>query len=565
MPKEPPKYQAPPEERRSPLDPQKKEEMLAVVVRNPEAYESVSELLTIGQVRKFSEPLSVLWRVVRKFHTKYGELPDKTQIAADIHNTLKADPDILDKEECAELDEFLDYAFDDKEHGKNIAKSKKHCRVAIETCRQILEEHAADDFQQALTKDGTLPADLPHLLETSRAKLDQINSLTEIDIGLPFPDGWDNRADAKLFSTGVCNIDAFAGGGWRAGEIFLFLAPYGSCKTVVVAQGVANQIRHAAKLLATGQARKNDKGELMTPVVVLLFTESDENEYRDRLLSNLAVVQWSRLAEMTSLSALSNGSKPGAKKVTKYELSEFADQNSSNSPWKSERARVVEQVTVANKHLLLVNCTDAEDSPYEIGSGGMPQIANVLRSLFRKRKDIYPVSIWLDHVSGLVDRMSDELKDEAQLRRTLTNIPRVARDKIAKPLKTPIMLIHQLSGEANLRGVTAKFHHADAEGAKSIGKYVNFAIVSGPVDGNGYCKWEGTKRRRVQAQPARITRIRGDFNRIEDATETHGIPTGSTVIVAKAELTSYGVTTNHFAGKKGSNKGASQFNNMTDY
>jgi hypothetical protein len=251
----------------------------------------------------------------------------------------------------------------------------------------------------------------------------------------------------------------------------------------------------------------------------------------------MARVPWRRLAGMSSLDDLDDSDTPGATEDTAYELKVFERDIENGRPWRSERKRVEAAVRLANKHLLLVDCTDSEDSPHQIGKGGMHEIANVMQGIFRRqRKDAYPFSFWLDHMSGLVDRMSEVELDEAALRRVLTNMPRVAGDKIGKPLRTPIVIFHQFAGASQNKGAAAKFHHGEAEGSKSVGKYVNFAIVAGPVDGNGMCKWDCTKHRREPPKKVVIVKVVGRFNRIIDCSLTHGVNEQQRCIMLLSEM-----------------------------
>jgi len=534
---------APLEARRTPVDGKKKEEMLAVLIRNPKAYDVVADMFKVKDcIRSLGGPLGLVWKLVRHFRNTYAELPGKVQIESEIHNALAGNESLLAEEEKTEVDEFLTFAFNDLEHGRNIATSGTHLRVAVATCKEVLEELVTADLQDNLTKEGTLPADVTALLDVGRSRLDQVRSLTDVDVTLAFPEGWDQRPDAALTSTGCATLDAFMGGGWRAGECLLFMAPYGSCKTTLACHATAELIVQCAAQAAAGQVRTNKKGEPMTPVVVLVFTESDATEYRNRLMAHLATVPWKRLAGMTSLADLSTGT-PGATDATEYELSRFADAikgDRKHKRWVPEQTRVRNAVTIANRHLVLVDCTESEDNPHKIGVGGMSEVANVVTGLFRKRPNTYPIAIWIDHLSGLIDRVTTggegaEL-DEGQVRRLLTNMPRVAIERMGKPLRCPVGVFHQFAGAVQNKGVTAKYHHSDAEGSKSIGKYANFAVVCGKVDANLMCQFDVTKHRREPPTATRIVRIDGDFSRLVDCTDTHGVETGRGVIMTREEL-----------------------------
>ena len=529
----------PQEERRPPLDKAKKEAMLAICIRNHEAFESVHELLTVGFVKKWSEPMALVWREVRKFYKKYGELPDRGQLNAELHNETGGNVDLLSKPEQGEIDKFMAYAWDDDEFDpKKVGKSMKYVRQAVDTAKTFLEECVALDLRKTLMREGALPTNVPEYLQARQNTLDQIASLTEIDLDVPFPTGWDVREDNQLFTTGVEALDNFMGGGWRGGETVLFMGPYGSCKTTLVCHGVSKQMKYCQGLLASGKARRNNKGEVMTPVVVLIFTESDKNEYRDRLMSNMAKVPWKRLAQMGGIDTLDDSDEPGATEETQYEKTLFAEQMKKDEwTFKNEQTRVKEAQKLANKHLMIIDCTDAEDNPHNIGKGGITEIANILRGIFRRKKDThYPVCVWVDHVSGLVDRMAEDMTDDKLIHRMITNIPRKAADKIGKPFNVPVALMHQLSGSVQNKGAVAKYHHNDAEGSKSIAKYAVFAFVSGSVDANGMCKWECTKHRREPPSSVRIVKVNGEFNTLVDCSDTHGVASGQNVIMSFEEM-----------------------------
>lgn len=529
----------PQEERRPPLDKMKKEAMLAICIRNQQAFESVHELLTVGYVKKWAESMALVWREVRKFYKKFGELPDRGQLNAELHNEAGGNVDLLSEQEQGEIDKFLEYAWDDDEFDpKKVGKSVKYVRQAVDTAKQFLEECVALDMRKTLLREGALPLDVPQFLATRQNTLDQIQSLTEIELDVPFPTGWDVREDNQLFTTGVEALDNFMGGGWRAGETVLFMGPYGSCKTTLVCHGVSKQMVYCSGLYTSGESKRNSKGEPMIPVVVLIFTESDKNEYRDRLMSNMAMVPWKRLAQMKGKLSLDKSNKPGATEATKYEKTIFKEEIKGDEfKFKNERTRVAEAELLANTHLMIIDCTDADDNPHNIGKGGIPEIASILRGIFRRKKDThYPVCVWIDHVSGLVDRMAEEMTDDKLIHRMITNIPRKAADKIGKPFGVPVALMHQLSGSVQNKGAVAKYHHNDAEGSKSIAKYAVFAFVSGSVDQNGMCKWECTKHRREPPSPVRIVQVKGEFNTLVDCSDTHGIAAGHTQIMLLSEM-----------------------------
>ena len=111
-------------DRRTTLDQKKKESMLAVLIRNQEAHESVSELLKPRFVEEgIGSGHALVWKMVKDFYAKHEELPTKDIIVPELHNLLKADEDLLSEDELGETDDFIEFVFDDAEHGKKMPKS----------------------------------------------------------------------------------------------------------------------------------------------------------------------------------------------------------------------------------------------------------------------------------------------------------------------------------------------------------------------------------------------------------------------------------------------------------
>lgn len=538
------KYERPPEPetRRPALSPEKKSEMLAVLIRNDDAFNATQEMLTVKLLRKYwSVSHAMIWKVARSFYSEHGELPDRSQLVTEISNAA-SNSSVLTDEEVEEINDFLEYAFDPDpaEHGPKFPNGATYTRSATKTCKQFLEEVHATELKERLTQEDTLPIDLPAMLADAQIDLDRIQSLNDVEVDVPFPDNWDKREDVQLFTSGVPALNDFMGGGWRGGEVLLFMGPFGSGKTVTTVHAIAESIKHAAGLWAEGKVKHHPKtGEPLRPVAVLIFTESNIDEYRMRIMSNLARVPWQRLASMTSLKSLDDGDTPGEIDATKYELREFRADIKAGAAWENEQERIKRARRLANQHLLVLDCTDSKDNPNQIGRGGMVEVANVINGVFRRKQECYPSCFWLDHISGLMDRMAEVDDDESKLRRVLTTMPLLAGDKIGKAWGVPIGLLHQLSGAANARSATAKFHHADAEGSKSIGKYAVFAVTSGPTDANQMAVWRCTKHRRQPPSGEKIVKVDGQFNRIIDCTETHGISAGQRMIMEKSELDAY--------------------------
>lgn len=526
-------------ERRPLLDSVKKQEMLAVLIRNQQAFEQVRDSLNVGAIKfGMGEGMALIWKTVLAFYTKYSELPPKGPLVAELHEQLEADDNLVVDDEKPEMDEFLDYAFDDAEHGKDISKSKAHARVAVDTAAALISEVKAKSVTESLVKDGTIPVNVIDALEQAKVELEVANAISAVDIDVPYPEGWDSRGRVQLVSTGCKLLDEFFGGGLRGGEVGLFMGPYGSCKTTVTCHSVAEQIvqcREKYVKALKAWKKKGSKGKKpKIPVVVLVFTEGDKDTYRCRLLAHLARIPWKKLATMKSLKHLSKATKPAAEPNgpggsigTKYEKYEFPDAIPGEG-FRNEQDRAAMAIDMANTHLVLIDCTDSDDAPHKIGKGGIPEVATVIHAHFRRKPNTYPIAVWIDHVSALADRICEASGEEYEKRlpTILKRMPRQAADRIGKPFQVQVMLMHQLSGESNLKGVTAKYHHAESAGSKSIGEYVDFAVVTGPTDEERRCVWDCTKHRREPPMSRMIAQVQGDFQRIDNLTETHHVSGG---------------------------------------
>jgi hypothetical protein len=533
------------EERRPLLDAVKKDAMMAVFIRNQNAFDAVFDRLTPRYVKIISPGHALVWRLVRSFHKEHGHLPDKGTLNSELHTEIAANPGILETEELDAVDEFLDFAFDDEEHGAKLAKSKKRTRVAIKTCQQFLEECHNSELVRQMEADNTVPVDIVGLLESHRSKLEQLASLGEIDFDDPFPEGWDDRKQTALSTTGCKMLDPIVGGGWAPKEVLLFMAPYGTCKTTLAICCAANLIKKAAQDFALGETRLNADGRAMRPVVVLAFTENDDDHYRIRIMSHLATVKWTRLAQMKSIDDLSDSETPGTHGDLEYETHRFG--KGSKKGFKCEQRRVRDHAKLSNKHLFLLNCTSSNPKRKFAGVGGIREIEAMIRAYFEKHTDAYPCAFILDHCSALAARQADAVENgdrDSLVRGFLHNMPLEIRDHITTKWQVPALIMHQFSGEANSRGQHARLHHGDAAGCKAIAEFVDFAITSGPADIDQVCRWEATKHRRTPPSLATAVKIDGEFNDLVPSHKVIDPMSGRYVNEAELEATN----------KKGANR-----------
>ena len=526
-------------DRRSTLDQRKKEAMLAVLIRNQDAHEAASDLLRLRHVESgIGSGHALVWRVTKDFYKQHGELPDKQHIFSELHDLLNADESLLSDDEREETDEFVEYVFDDAEHGKKMPKSAKCAEYAIKTCRQFLEDQLAIDTKEKVLKSATVPVDLPGFLAGMQQQVELVQSLTAPQVEVLYPEGWEKEDPINILPTNMTVFDSFLGGGMVGGEVYVFMGPFGSCKTTIAVQLSVNFAEYAAELYATGQC---PEGKI--PVAVLISTEMDKREARRRCLSYAAKIPRKTLARIKSLEELSQADKPAQTKETKYEKKMFKDAYDGGDGFLNEYERAKSKASMLNQHLLFMDCSGTDEKSRNAGAGGMGEIASILAAELRRRKNIYPVFACLDHASALANRMIETTNEYSNddLRHILKRIPQTGGRLLAKRYNIPLLVMHQLNGDANSRSPVADVHHTDAAECKAFAEYADFAIVTGPPteDGRQLARFLCTKHRREPPRGYAIVKIDGRFNRVIDVSKDFVVDHTGRKIVHKDDLKSF--------------------------
>lgn len=512
------KYQAP-IERRPLLDPRKKETMLMVLIRNQRAHEAVRELLKPKHVRSMGEGYAILWKVVCDFYARHQSLPPRDLIMDDVQNVIAARADDLDEAEVAELEAFLDLAFEGADQGKGIGHSPVHREEAIATAKLFLEEVLAAQLLDSAGQNNTVPVDLPALLQ--RAHSDamaaaSIVSAADADDCL-CPPGWDTRERVPLRSTGLSIFDHFLGGGDLGGEVMVLMGPLGSCKTLTCVQGAACAIKQANMRWRNGETGGK------VPKVFFVSTEVLRGEFRDRIISYLATVPVTRLAQMASIEDLCKADEPGATEETRYEL-RFFDEQLRVCEFQSEYRRVCNAAKMLNKHGVFIDFTSANSERPNAGYGGIAEVAQIVKAKLRQYNDTaVPYTFWLDHAAALASRIIEAGADRSELRHILRAIPLQCRDLLGVPYNQPVWIAHQLSGVANSKGPVADIDHTDADECKQFAMFANFAVVIGRPNEEQLCKIRCTKHRRQPPREYGIIQVDGLFSRVRNMSESYAI------------------------------------------
>lgn len=516
------------------LTPRQKERTLSVLIRHPGAFAAVRDNIKPKHIgSRMGPPYQLVWDVVLKFHKRYGVLPAKHQLLDQVADRVARDATVtLSPEEEEEVADFIVRAFDKDVVGANLHRNDAECAVAIVNCSHLLNEYSAIKLKSAIMDKTTIPADMVAVLRETEAEIAAASSLASPKVDLLFPDGWDDQPALVVTSTRIPMFDKFFGG-WVPGEVYVFMGPYGSCKTLVGVQAVAHMLEYCAEQYSAG----NTGGRL--PVVFLISTEMDRRELQRRLLACVGVVPVDRLLS-TKVSDLDDSNEPGAIAATQYEK-ERMEHIAGAGVFRNEKMRTSGGAALANRHLVYIDATDSNVNEPGLGGGGVAEIAAKIGAWLRDNPNAYPVLFALDHAKALADKIhaSQDLKPE-HMRGTLGRIPFECGQLLAKKYDAPFLLLHQLSGEANSRKPTAKISHTDADECKSFAQYADFAIQTGNVteDGRRLCIWRCTKHRRMPPTGTCIVHVDGRFGRVEDKSSRYVVTPGEGSIVTVEEYES---------------------------
>lgn len=512
-------------------------DMLAVMVRNQEVFEDVSErkLLTETHLAEVHPGYGLLWRIATDFHARRGAMPRRNHIVSAFHQILDDKDGLLLKDELTHVDKLLDHIFDDRYLGKDFFTDRACIDEALDTCRTIRKQQLVIRARDELTSESgdRIAIDIPQILESLDRAYNEITKTSENLVQDVFPEGWDVEPGITLVPTGVKTIDNMTGGGISGGEVLAFMAPMGACKTVVAVQ-IASNWAVMASILHTENPGKGK------PVCFMVSTEMDTREFRMRILSYLAKIPWKRVRDTLGpgrgISALSDARRPAACNETQYEKNLFE----KDGAFECEQRRVSKAINIVRSYLVFLNCTDANPKRPYSNLDGIAEVRAWIKATVVKNKLWYPAGIVIDHASAMAYRMIGSganglTKDD--LRHILRGIPQQAGESIAKRYHIPCVVMHQLSGEANSRSGVAKIHHTDAAECKSFAEFADFAIVSGQPSPDEYrvCLWRMTKHRREPPRDEAQVRIIGNFSHVLDSTGKFATVIGKSQLVPISE------------------------------
>lgn len=505
---------------RLPTSVEKLENALAVIIRNPEAYEQVYQELKSKHIARLSRYLSKVWQIVREFHKTHNQLPDGDDIVAEMCDRLSNNGNFISPEEKEKCDDFLDYAFTTE----GLDSSAKKRRVAIEDIKKFLEEQLSYEVADKINEDG-IPINLPELLNRVSADAERIRSISTVTLEPLFEEGWQKDNVRVCHTSGIPIIDRFLDGGPTGGEVYSFIGPSGSCKTTLGLQLTAN----AAKDAYVWNLLNPDKEP---KTAVYISTESSKKDIRARIWSYISQVPIKRLLGENWKNTLSRSKVPGDSPETEYEKRLFLDGVGFVNEYKRAKAAI----EVLNGGFQFLDCTPRNPQNREMGGRGFKDVLFLFKQLISAGR--VANFMVLDHASGLAKRVADARNDpEGNTKRgVLIGLPDDLRIHIAEAYDIPVWVLHQMAPEHNNRPPTYEFHHNNAADAKNFGEYCDFSIVTGKTSKELFACFRCTKHRRTAPPVPGVVHVDGFLNRIVSVEDTWTIDPHGKAFIRRSEL-----------------------------
>lgn len=513
---------------------------MAVLVQNESVFVHFHSTLQPAHFRE--EYQQLFFRVLLEHYAENKQLPSHSELHAQLKSVFEEEPDIIDDDETTKLEIFLDYAFDPETFKTDPPDSKKMEQYAFRVGPKLMLEKLRSDAAIKLTDTQDLTTDsLSAFFHNSAAQADLLTKQGySNEPTLTFDGGWDKRDPEYIYTTGFNFFDKYMAGGYKTGEIYGLMAPYGTCKTTLA---VMLWCKAAEQCYIEATDPEFDEKSGRKGLTFLVTYEAPlTHEIRHRALMFFAGISRSRLDNMgssglDSLNADSDDPLP-------YEKKKFA-KAISHGVFKAERHRVEEKIPILNEHTVCLDFTGSDPRWPNAGSKGVSEIVSRIELEIRNRggeEKCYVKSVIIDYLGLLVSRdvtiaVGNSNNDEAKV---LANHVSVIKHAVSVRFKCHTWLLHQLSGSANsMLNPTRKMWHTDSKGSKSFAENLDYSFVIGQLNLDNLGQIHCTKQRRSKRVPPSIIQVEGEFNTVFEPDNFHIDGKGQIVDKATAESTGF--------------------------
>lgn len=214
---------------RVPQTSRQREQLLTILCRSETAFLELSSNLRAEHLRRFDKVYSVLWHVVCTMIARDNAMPpDAGFVIVEAAALLERDPGMLDEDEQEALIVLVENIF----AAEIDFESTAVIASASSALKQLLDEAITMDYREQFMNPTTglmaaSPAVLANRMSEDLSLVSSLGQSAAVDL---FADGWDDEELTSPEPTGLTFIDELLGGGHRDREVYLMMAPFGSCK-----------------------------------------------------------------------------------------------------------------------------------------------------------------------------------------------------------------------------------------------------------------------------------------------------------------------------------------------
>jgi len=478
------------------------DEVIKHCVRSPEVFsEAYGKLLPSHFTQPGETYYRYIWAAVIEHYEKYGQCPNYTELSTVVLSRLHGH-DAIDDDVIKEADSFLTWIWGPlcpadsivPEAAKEWLRSLLHDRVVT---KPLLEEARRADIGGG--------SHLPTMVKDIVSKLEKVDS---VGISIPntcVPKDLNEDEGFTIIPTGVSFIDSRMGGGMQPGEVNVLLGPTGVGKTTLGMQLAVEGARNSYfQSKDFNQPKKQN---------VFLSYEISLREMQIRMMTYAAQIDKSRL-EQVKFNELST-----KENLQDYERKRWKRQLMEGVDIPGEQERWALATPWLHDHMHLMDMS-ADQGDSNLGNGGIAEIKATLDKINNQRDQAgFNVIVidWAGMVARQHLRARGESPENLYYHELYEFVGRI-RSQIAKPHDCQVWVLHQLTGQSNKRGPTARMNHADAEGCSSFAVNAWFAFCLGNKDqSTNTCLLAATKTRRGEGKDAVVCKIDGAFGRLLDA------------------------------------------------
>lgn len=462
------------------------DDLLVCLVRIPVLYLEAASVLREEHFSGMDETANrIIWRQLVKLHKAHGSIPSRFILESSVNAEIASLPEDIRDRAYSRSDSLLDiaYAVSDEE-----AASDELYRFSSELLLKFLRERDVIDRLREWIDglNGKTPVSMGDAVRVLQDRVVAVESVASD----PFEDMLLTRPVDNAFHVEPCGVsflDSAMGGGLLLRECFGVLGAQGSGKTMLGTQV-------SVQMVCSQYAKSLEQPGYEPGHVYFISYEQPRYQISMRAVSVAARIPLYRLrqAGYGQKNWIDNLSTPGH--LLDYERSLEVIGGMAMS----ERERYENYIPCISKYWHVAGFSGTKaDGPVPSGNGMVEEIAAVLEK--RQRLDRHKVVLVVVDYALLACRrhiISRGLDPNKELRHYLGVFGNSCKSLLAENFGCSVMVLSQLSGEANSRSPTARVTLADGAECKTFSENLayNFALGTKQHD-NGCVMFHSTKTR----------------------------------------------------------------------